>query len=86
MNREDRRLLAAFERAHRLRFQERRLCRALIRRYGLDGSGPRTSPALIFFRPSWWDVFIRDALGAGDRRLRPEAIEDLRARLFAPGA
>ena len=83
MSRADRKLLASFARAHGLSRRERRLCRRLALHYGLDGSaGPETSPAMIFFRPSFWEVFLRDARDGGTRKLAPEEIERLAARLF----
>ena len=83
MSRSDRKLLSVFSRAHGLNRRERRLCRRLASRYGLDGNGgPETSPAMIFFRPSFWDVFLRDAQEGGGRRLKPEEIERLGAKLF----
>jgi hypothetical protein len=82
MSRSDRKILASLERAHRLGFRQRRLCRRLAALYGLDGSAPETSPAMLFFRPSWWDLFLRDARSSAELRLRPEAIEGLRDILF----
>jgi hypothetical protein len=83
MTRGDRNVLAALVRAHQLTFRERRFCRRLARLYGLDGSGgPGTSPAMLFLRPSFWDVFRRDAEEAPDRRLPPAEIDRMKARLF----
>jgi hypothetical protein len=83
VSRADRKLLASFARAHGLTGRERRLCRRLALHYGLDGSGgPETSPAMIFFRPSFWEVFLRDSRDGGERKLKPEEIERLGAKLF----
>ncbi len=83
MSRGGKKLLAAFSRAHGLNRRERRLSRRLAIHYGLDGSGgPETSPAMIFFRPSFWEVFLRDARDGGERKLRPEEIEALGSKLF----
>jgi hypothetical protein len=83
MSRAGRRLLAVFTGAHGLSRGERKLCRRLADRYGLDGrGGPETSPAMLFFRPSFWEVFSRDAREDGSRKLKAEEIERLRAKLF----
>ncbi len=83
MTRPDRKLLSRLEQAHRLARQERRLLRRLLTLYGIDGrDGPATSPAMVFFRPSYWKVFENDARGGGDRKLKVEEIERLRMKLF----
>ncbi len=83
MTRGDRKLLAALARAHRLTFGERRLCKRLATLYGMDGSGgPDTIPAMLFFRPSFWDVFLRDAKEGGERGPRADEIEALRGKIF----
>ena len=83
MSRDDRSLLENLARAHRLGFREKRLCRRLAKLYGLEGSdGPESGPAALFFRPSFWDVFLRDSLSSGDRRLPAVRIEALRDKLF----
>ncbi len=82
MKRGDRRTFAAFAKAHRLGFADRRLCRRLAALYGLSGNGPETSPAMLFFRPSFWDIFIGDARQGAHRRVRAEDIERLKARIF----
>ena len=54
----------ALQKAHGLGRRERRLCRRILSLYSLDGKGgPSTSPAIIFFRPSFWEIFKRDADG-----------------------
>jgi len=86
MSRSDRKLFTAMTAAHRFNRREKRLCRRLAHLYGLDGkNGARSSPSMIFFRPSYWEVFLRDALEDGDRRLPPEEIKDLALKIFACG-
>jgi hypothetical protein len=80
-----RKLLAVLGRAHRLTFRERRLCGRLASLYGMDGSGgPDTIPAMLFFRPSFWDVFLRDAAAGGGPRIRPERIAAVKAKILYP--
>jgi len=80
----ERKLLKVLGRAHRLTFGERRSCRRLALLYGLDGrGGPETSPSMVFFRPSYWRVFVRDAQSDPASPVPFDEIERLRARLFA---
>ncbi len=84
MTRWDRRLFSAITAAHRFTRREKSVCRRLARLYGLDGKrGIQSSPAMIFFRPSYWEVFLRDARQEGDPRLPPEEILSLAEKLFA---
>ena len=83
MNRSDRDLFSRFARAHGLGFRQRRFLRRLASFYGLDGSGgPETSAAMVFFRPSYWSIFLRDARDGGNRRLPLERIQELAGKLF----
>jgi hypothetical protein len=38
---------------------------------------------MIFFRPRYWEIFLRDALQDGDSRLPPEEIKNLALKIFA---
>ena len=83
MSRSDRMCLSTLERAHRLGFLERRLCRKLTALYGLEGQeGPDTSPSVIFFRPSFWDVFLRDARSGCLPGFNLATIQSLKSKLF----
>jgi hypothetical protein len=80
----ERKFLKVLGRAHCLTFRERRSCRRLALLYGLDGrGGPETSPSMVFFRPSFWKVFLRDARTDPGSPVPADEIERLRERLFA---
>ncbi len=86
MTRIERKFYRAIVKAHRLAWREKRLCRRLISLYGLDEGAKRTSsPLSIFFRPSFWETFARDAQDGKDR-LDPAEIRALARRLFAVSA
>ncbi len=85
MNRTARKLFSTLERAHRLSRREKKICRLLITIYGLNGKGgPASSPAVIFFRPSFWEIFQHDARDGRDG-LDPRELSALAAKIFATG-
>ncbi len=91
MTRMQRKFYRTLVKAHRLAWREKRLCRRLISVYGLDegaavsssvSSPVSSSPLSIFFRPSFWETFARDAQDGRDR-LDAGGIRALAAKLFA---
>ncbi len=79
----ERKLFSRLCRAHRLSRRERKICRRLTSLYGLDGrDGPESAPASIFFLPSYWERFTRDAR-RGRSGVPSGAVEGLAAKLFS---
>ena len=82
MSRATRKLYSTLQKVHHLSRRERRICHQIIGLYGLDGKGgTASSPAVIFFRPSFWKIFQRDARDGRDG-LDPHEISRLAAKLF----
>ena len=80
-----RKLFSGLCRAHRLTRRQRKICRRLTSLYGLDGrDGPGSAPATIFFLPSYWERFTRDAR-RGRSAVPAEEVEELAGKLFPDG-
>ena len=79
MSRTTRKLYSTLQKVHHLSRRERKICHQIIGLYGLDGKGgTASSPAVIFFRPSFWKIFQRDARDGRDG-LDPHEISRLAA-------